>query len=155
MATVSWEAPGSWTDAFATANFTSLASGSGVLSTSTAVANGTNKELYLDLSFISASTTFLPTAGGHLAFFLLPLLHDGATYPTASTSATASAQAQATYCIGTMAFGAATAAHCGALRGVIILPGTFKFYCINRTGVALPAGTTQTCQYRLYSEVVA
>jgi hypothetical protein len=156
MAVVNLETPGSWTDAFAAADFNALANGSGLLSTATAVSNGSSLDLYADLSWICVTSTFTPTAGGHLAFYLLPLLHDGSSYPSATSSATAAAQAQITYLVGTIALGASAQSHKGIITGIRIPPGTFKWYMVNRSGAALPSSSTNmTCQYRLSSETVA
>lgn len=153
MATIQWLTPDAYANAFSAADFNALASSSGILSTATAVANGTTRRLYADLSFITVTSTFTPTAGGHLAFYLLPLLDDGTSYPNNANGATAGTQPAITYFAGAIAFGTTALAHAGMMRGVLIPPGTFKWYVINRTGVALPASATaMTCKYRLYGE---
>lgn len=150
---VKWSTAGSWTDAFAAANFNALANGSGILSTATAVSNGAG-DVLADLSFIMVTSTMSPTAGGGLDFYILPLLHDGSLYPDNEDTGTAANQPTSTYFVGRMVFRAkATSTQKGLLRGIVIPNGTFKFYVINNTGAALPSSATNmTCQYRLYGE---
>lgn len=154
MATATWLARSAWADAFASADFNALANGAGILSTATAVNNGTNLHFYADLSFRMVTSTMSPTAGGHLAFYLLPLLDDGLTYPDSANTGTAGDQPSITYYVGSMALRTtATATQNGMLRGILIPPGTFKWYVVNRSGVALPASATNmTCKYATYSE---
>ncbi len=144
---------GSWTNAFAAADFNALANGSSIISSATAVANGAGSIL-ADLSFIMVTSTMSPTAAGGagLDFYLLPLLHDGTTYPDGESTATAANQATGTYFVGRMVLrGKATSTQAGALRGIVVPNGTFKWYVINSTGAALPSSASNmTCQYRLY-----
>jgi len=154
MATSAFTARSSWANAFEPANFNALANGAGKLSTSTAVNNGTNRHFYADLSFRMVTSTMSPTAGAHLAFYLLPLLDDGTTYPDNEDTAVAANQPAITYFVGSIAFRTkASSTQNGFLRGLIIPPGTFKFYVINKTGAALPSSATNmTCKYATYSE---
>jgi hypothetical protein len=153
MASVmSYETASAWADAFAAANFNALGIGSGIISTATAVANG-GVDVMADLSFITVTSTFSPTAaaGAALDFYLIPLLHDGSTYAEAANG-TGASQPTATNYVGRIIFQVASAAHVGMLRGIVIPNGTFKWYVINNTGVALPSSATNmTCQYRSYS----
>lgn len=145
---------GSWTDAFAAANFNALANGSGILSTAAAVSNGAGPIL-ADLSFIMVTSTMSPTAAGGagLDFYILPLLHDGSTYPDNENTGTAANLPTGTYFVGRMVLrGKATSTQAGMLRGIVVPNGTFKWYVINSTGAALPSSSTNmTCQHRLYS----
>lgn len=152
-ALLKWSTASAWTDAFAAANFNALASASSIISTATVVSNGAG-DIFADLSFIMVTSTMSPTAGGGLDFYLLPLLHDGSTYPDGESTATAANQATATYFVGRMLFRAkATSTQNGMLRGIVIPNGTFKWYVINNTGAVLPSSATNmTCQYRTYGE---
>lgn len=154
MATAKWLARSSWTDAFAASNFNALANGAGVLSTATALDNGTNLHFYADLSFRMVTSSMSPTAGAHLAFYLLPLLDDGSTYPDSTNTATAGDQPGITYYVGSMALRTtAGAVQNGMIRGILIPPGTAKWYVVNRSGVALPSSSTNmTCKMSTYSE---
>lgn len=153
-AVVTYSTAGSWTDAFAAANFNGLANTAGVISTATAVTNAGGNML-VDLSFICVTSTFLPTAaaGAGLDFYLLPQLHDGTLYAEGATAGAASTSLPtATYFVGRMVLQLTTAVHQGMVRGIVIPNGTFKWFCINNTGPTLPASATNmTCQYRTYS----
>lgn len=154
MATAKWLARSSWADAFASANFNNLANGAGVLSTATAVDNTTNLHFYADLSFRMVTSTMTPVSGGHLAFYLLPLLDDGTTYPDNANGGTTGDQPGITYYVGSIALRTTSGAtQNGMLRGIVIPPGVFKWYMVNRSGVSLPASSTNmTCKYSTYSE---
>src|SRR5689334_3868278 len=69
-----------WTAMFASGDLTSLASGNSVLSTATAVANGTNLDIYADISVIITIGSATPSAGAFIAVYALPLGNDGTTY---------------------------------------------------------------------------
>lgn len=158
MATSRFTSYGSAADAFQQSDLTGLANGAGKLSTATPVDNSSNRHFYLDLFFrmTLSSGSFSPGAGAHLAFYLLPRMDDDTSYPDAADSATAAQQAPITAFIGAMA--ARTAASqtqllLPPLRGIIIPPGVFKFYVINRLGANLPSNNvTIACRYRTYSE---
>jgi hypothetical protein len=154
MATAKWLARSSWANAFQPQDFNALANGAGILSTATAIDNTTNLHFYADLSFRMVTSTMTPTAGGHLAFYLLPLLDDGTTYPDSANTATAGDQPAITYYAGSMALRTTSGAvQNGMLQGLRIPPGVFKFYVINRAGVALPSSlVNMTCKYATYSE---
>lgn len=144
---------GAWTDAFAAANFNALANGSGILSTATAVANGAGPML-ADLSFIMVTSSMSPTAAGGngLDFYLLPLLHDGSTYPDNENTGTAANLPTATNYVGRLILrGKASSTQAGMLRNIYVANGTFKWYVVNSSGAALPGSSVNmTCQYRLY-----
>lgn len=153
MATIQWLAPGAWTDAFLQSDLTgaTVVNGYGLLSTAAVVTNGTGRYLYADISVRLASMT--PTAGGHIALFLLPLLDDGTTYADGASSATATAQASITHYVGALALRAVASAQNGMVRGILVPPGSFKWYLINRSGVPFATGTTvNTIKHRLYGE---
>lgn len=154
--TASWSTAGAWTNAFSAADFNALASNSSIISSATAVSNAGGPML-ADLSFIMVTSTMSPNAGGGLDFYLLPLLHDGTTYPDGESTATAINQATATYFVGRMLLRSkATSTQNGMLRGIVIPNGTFKWYVINSTSVALPSSASNmTAQYRTYSESFA
>jgi hypothetical protein len=153
MASVLWTARSSWADALLASELSAIANASGVLSGATAVANGTARHLYADVSFRLAS--FTPTAGGHIAMYLLPLLDDGTTYADGTTSGTATAQPTGTHFAGSFALRAVASAQNGMIRGIMIPPGTFKWYLINRSGASLATTTTANIvKYCTYAEEV-
>jgi hypothetical protein len=155
MSTLQWLTPVAFADAFLQAdlNGTTVVNGYGVLSTATAVANGTGRYLYADVSFRLASMT--PTAGGYLSLYLLPLLDDGTTYADGTSSATATAQPSITHNVGNLALRAVASTQNGMIRGIVVPPGTFKWYLINKSGAALATGaTSNTAKYRIYGEEI-
>jgi hypothetical protein len=147
--------PSAWADAFAAADFDALANDAGKLSTASVVANGTGRLLLADVSFIMVTSTVSPTNAPHLALYLLPLLHDGTTYVDNEDSATVANQPSPAYLAGTIAFRTkATQSIAGIATGLVVPPGTFRWYGINRNmngTSSLPASSTNmTCRYRLY-----
>lgn len=152
MADIRFGAPSSWADAFAAADFNALANNGGKLSTATAVSNGTGRYIHADVSFIMVTSTVSPTGSALLALYLLPLLHDGSSYPDNEDTTTAANLAATAYLVGSIGFRTkATQSIKGGLTGILVPPGTFKWYMVNRLGVALPSSSTNmTCQYRLY-----
>lgn len=155
MPEIRYTAPTAWADAFAAADFNALANDAGKLSTASAVANGTDRHLLADVSFIMVTSTVSPGVAPHLALYLLPLLHDGSTYVDNEDTGTVANQPSPVYLAGVIAFrtkGSQSIA--GIVTGLVIPPGTFKWYGINRGmngSSALPASSTNmTCRYRLY-----
>lgn len=154
MATVTWSTPSSWADAILASTLSAIANNSGVLSTATVVGNGAGLALYADLSVRLAS--FTPTTGGHLAFYILPLLDDASTYADGTTSATATAQPSVTHFAGSLALRPVASAQAGYVTRILLPPADFKWYVINRAGATLATTTTNNIiKYRTYSEAVA
>lgn len=152
MATVTYNASLTWSDAMAANDLNSLANASGVLSSATAVDNTTNKYLYCDVSFIGGGS-ITPTAGGHLAVYMLPIASDGSTYPNASNG-TASDHPAMTYFVGSIGFRSLAGTQVGVLEGVRIGPTKYKFYAVNKTGTTLTA-SGNVLKYATYTESVA
>lgn len=149
---VKWGTAGSWTNAFESADLNGLANDTSILSTSTAVSNGAG-DVYADIDFIGVTGTWTPTSNGSgLDIYILPLLSDGSSYPDGdSASSTAANLAPGALLVGRIVFSGKNITHKGILRGIIIPNGTFKFYMVNRCGVALSAHN-HTSKYRLYGE---
>lgn len=147
--------PSAWADAFAAADFNALANNAGILSTASAVTNGTDRYILADVSFIMVTSTVSPTNSAHLALYLLPLLHDGTTYVDNENTGTAANQPHPSYLVGSIGFRTkATQSIAGIARGILIPPGTFKWYGINRnmngTGALPSSSVNMTCRHRLY-----
>jgi hypothetical protein len=157
MAVVTYSEPTAWADAFEPADFNALANNGGKLSTAAAVNNSTTRLLYAQVSFIMVTSTFSPTAGAHLAILLLPLLHDGTTYPENEDTTTAANLPPQYYVRGIIPVRyKAASTGSGMADRVQVPPGTWKWYVINRCGVALPSSSADmTCRYRLFGEEVA
>jgi hypothetical protein len=156
MATEKWVAGSgvglTWTDAFSTATLNSIASGNAILS-DVAIANGgTTLDMFADLSVALASAAF--AAPNFLGIYLYPLNKDGSTYGDGRFGTSAAGPPGGIYTVGSIPLVAATQAQVGAVTGILIPPGTFKFLIYNMGGIAF-ASSGNTCQYRTYNRQVA
>lgn len=145
MATFLWGTPGAWTDVVAAASLSALANNSSVFSAG--IDNTTTDAEWAEVSFISTAAGIAVTAGGHLAIYVLPQLHDGSTYPTNNTSGTA--LPSIAYCKGVIGVQNGTVVPTGSV--VVPIPGNvIKIGMVNRLGIALNTSTTAlTLRYRL------
>lgn len=159
MADIKWGGPGDWSnavDAFASANFNALANNAGIISTAAPLDNSTNRHIWGRLSFICLTSTWAVSAGGHLAFYLLPGAHDGSSYPDSNNGSGDANIPGAHLWVASIAFRTATIAHIGVSKPFLIPPGISKFYVANRTGAALPSsGTNMTCKVETFAEAVS
>lgn len=154
--TTAWIAgrgPGlTWTTAgFTAANFNSLANGSVVVA-STALVNGTNLDLYADVSFVTTvgGTT---TASSYYALYLLPLNQDGTTYgDNVANGSAAPAAGYQVSAVGVLSGVASGSTVVGTFRGIVLPPGSYKFAIVNNLGIALSATAAATVNYRTYNE---
>lgn len=142
-----------WTTVINSSDMASMATANTVLSTVADVANGTNLDMFMDLSVRCAIASNTVAAGANLAVWLYQLLDDGTTYgdgqltagtqaaltPTFSPLATIPLVAAATQ---TLLLGYATQ--------VMLPPGSFRLALQNNSGFTLTAGT-QTAKYRTYN----
>lgn len=126
------------TTAFGTADLTSLASGSSVLSSATAIANQTNLDLYADISVQMTITSATPTAGGFIAVYVVPLGQDGTTYGDGGLVAGTQKVYIPPYApICTIPLvAAATTIMAGTCTNVLLPPEQFEFAVYNFTGLA-------------------
>jgi len=111
----------------------SLGSGS-MSAASTAVANQTNLDIYVDIEVNLASLS--PATGAYVALYIAEAV-DGTNYPAPSAADMRLASSQL-LCVIPVGTTAATAQRVAA-RNVVIPPQTFKVYLDNQTGVALGA----------------
>ncbi len=127
-----WNAPSSAVTVLST-ELNSLASGS-ITAASTAIANQTNLDIYVDIEVNLASLS--PAAGAYVALYIAEAV-DGTNYPAPSAAdlRLSTTQLLCAIPIGTTA---ATAQRVAA-RNVVIPPQTFKVYLDNQTGAALNA----------------
>jgi len=150
--TTRWVIDTAWTAAtFTAGDLNSLASGGGALSTA-AIANGTNLDQFMDVSFVLTvgGTTIV---GSYLTVFLLPLNQDGSTYGDGYASST-SVQPTAQYAIGSVGVkvGVTTGnTVTGIITGANIPPGDFKLALGNNLTVALSSTASLTLKYRTYN----
>lgn len=159
MADIKWKQDGLWgstVDAFAAANFNALANNGGILSSASPINNSVNKHQWGRLSFNCVTSTWAVSAGGLLAFYLLPRSADGTTYPNSANGTGAANYPGISYWKASITFRQATLAHVGVSEVFPIPPGYFLFYVANRTGAALPgSATNMTCQFESLIEEVA
>jgi hypothetical protein len=144
-----------WTTAINQADLASLANGSTVLSSVADIANGTNLDLYADISVRMTVTSATPPAGAYLGLYLAALLDDGVTYGDGTlTSGSTITRAPPYAPIGAIPLETAAAATllAGFVQGIVIPPGSFRFALYNGSGAALSA-TAANCNvhYRTYN----
>lgn len=159
MATEKWIAGSgvglTWTSCFGT-EINSLASTDAVLS-SVSISNGSNLDMFCDVSFVLGSVT--STGTPMLGLYLYPLLEDGSTYGDGRFSSATAAVPPGNYLVGQAGLPVGTQALSGMFQSlarlpIIIPPGTFKFVLYNGAGVAL-ASSGNTISYRTYNRQVA
>lgn len=150
MADIHWGTPTAWADVAAAASWSALANGSQIVSGN--IDNTVGREEYAEVSIVTVTSTAVVPAGGHVAVFVLPSLHDGTTYP--NNSVNGAALPAATYMRGVVSFPAATIPPSGSV--IVPVPyGVFRISVANRLGVSFPTSTTNiTVRYRLISEAV-
>lgn len=144
-----------WATAINGSDMASLANGSTVLSSVADIANGTNLDIYADLSVRMTVASATPPAGSFLGLYLCALLDDGATYGDGSlTSGSTITRALPFAPAGVVPLENAAAATllAGFVQGIIIPPGSFRFALNNNSGAAL-SGTAGNCivKYRTYN----
>lgn len=144
-----------WTTLINSADMASMTNGQSVLSSVADIANGTNLDMFMDISasLVIASSTIV--AGANLAFWLYALNQDGTTYGDGQlTAGTAASKTPANVqnLIGPMGLVAAASqtALIGLLQQIIIPPGSFRVAIQNNSGFSLTSGT-QTVKYRTYN----
>lgn len=148
-----------WTTLINSADFASLANGSTVLSTLTAVLNGTGLDQFMDVSLRASINTTTLAAGASCTLYLMYALDNGTTFgdgsivtagttgaisppPTVFPSATFNFRAVAT-----------TIALNGFAGGILIQPGSFIAALQNNSGTTLSSSTTASlCLYRTYNQ---
>lgn len=128
-----------WTNMFASGDLTSLAAGASVMSSATAVANGTNLDQLADVSVEITISSSTPTAGSYIGLWLAPLAQDGSTYGdgtltagTQKTSFTPAWQPVAFVPIANVAMTKMIA----YFQGVPLPPNGFTWVIANGTSVA-------------------
>lgn len=142
--------------AFTTVTFTagdlnSLASGGAALGTA-AIANGTNLDQMMDVSFV-VTVGGTTTAGSYLTLFLLPLNQDGSTYGDGYASST-STQPSAGYGVGSIGVKVGVTSGStvtGTFALINLPPGDCKLAFGNNLQVALSSTAALTLKYRTYN----
>jgi hypothetical protein len=144
-----------WATALNGTDMVSLANGSTVLSSVADIANGTNLDIYADLSVRMTVASATPPSGSFFGLYLCALLDDGATYGDGSlTSGGTITRALPFAPVGALPLESAAAATllAGFLQGIVIPPGSFRFALYNNSGGAL-SSTAGNCivKYRTYN----
>lgn len=142
-----------WTTAINSADMASMATGNTVVSSVADIANGTNLDMFMDISVRCAIASSTIVAGANLVLWLFDLLDDGSTYGDGQfTNGTAAAKTPTFAPIGSIPLVAAAAQTTlvGFLNQIIIPPGSFRLALQNMSGFSFTAGT-QTVKYRTYN----
>lgn len=142
-----------WGTLINSANMASLASGSSVLSSVADIANGTNLDMFMDISYqlVIASSTI--ASGANFAFWIAVLNQDATHYGdgqfTSGTQSTSVPSWIPATIVPVPAI-ATTTNMWGTATGILIPPQSFRVLIQNNSGFALTAGT-QTVQYKTYN----
>lgn len=142
-----------WGTAINSADMASIANGSSVVSSVADITNQTALDIFADLSFSLAIASSTIVAGANIAFWIAALNQDGSTYGDGQfTNGTQAAKTPtfAPCAVFPLVAAAAQTTMVGAVTGIIIPPGSFRFAMQNNSGFALTAGT-QTVKYRTYN----
>ncbi len=157
MATEKWVAGSlqglAWGSAGFSTEVNSLANGNAVIAASQ-IDNSTALDVFADLSVVLGSIT---TGSGtpYLGFYLYPLNEDGTTYGDGQFGSAVAGPPPSIYLAGNILLPAsATGTLKGAVRGIILAPGKFKFLIFNQAGATL-AASGNTINYRTYNRSVA
>jgi hypothetical protein len=130
-----------------------MANGSTVVSSVADIANGTNLDQFMDLSFVLVIASSTIAAGANIAFWIYILQEDASSYGDAQfTNGTAAAKTPTFAPCGIFPLVAAASQTnlVGNINGILIPPGSFRVACQNNSGFALTSGT-QTVKYRTYN----
>lgn len=142
-----------WSTGINSADLASMTTGSSVLSSVADIANGTNLDMFMDVSVRCAISSSTIVAGANFALWLFDLLDDAATYGDGQfTAGTAAALTPLFPPIATIPLKAAAAQTTlvGFANQIIIPPGSFRLAMQNNSGFTLTGGT-QTVKYRTYN----
>ena len=142
-----------WTTLINSADLASMVNGSTVVSSVADIANQTNQDMFMDISFSQTIASSTIVAGANLAFFLFMLNQDGTTYGDGQFVNGTQKAATPTFApcgaFGLVAAAAQTTL-VGQINQIIIQPGSFRVAEQNNSGFTFTAGT-QTVKYRTYN----
>jgi len=151
--TTRWIADVAWTTAFNTTDFTNgqMTTGQTLLST-VVIANGTNLDMFMDVSIQQSIASSTIVAGANFALWICPLLADGTTYWAPLTAGTAGAPVPpwAPAAVVPLYAAATQTTLTGIATGIILPPGSFSLIAQNNSGFTL-TNTVQTWDYRTYN----
>lgn len=142
-----------WTTAINSSDLVSMANGKTVLSSVADIANGTNLDMFMDVSVRCAIASNTIALGANLALWLFDLLDDGSTYGDGQFTAGTSATLTPTFppcALIPLVVAASQTTLVGFANGIQLPPGSFRLALQNNSGFAFTAGT-QTVKYRTYN----
>lgn len=143
-----------WTSCFASADLTSLVDSKAILSSSTAVSNGTSLDMYADISVEITVTSSTPRSGGFIAMYLALANQDGTTFGDGILVAGTSLTYTPPYAPVGMVSLANTAMTlmAGTIQGILLPPGSFNFVLYNFSNVTFSAtASNNVVKYRTYN----
>lgn len=144
-----------WGTAINGSDLASLANGSTVLSSVANIANGTNLDMYADLSVELTIGSATPSAGAYLGLYIAALMEDGSSYGDGSLTSGATITRAPPWSpagIIPLQSSAATTLLAGFIQGIIIPPGSFRFALYNGSGITLSAtAANNVVKYRTYN----
>jgi hypothetical protein len=141
-----------WTTVINTADLATMPNGSTVLSSVADIANQTNQDMFMDISFSQAIASSTIVAGANLAFWLFMLNQDGTTYGDGQFTAGTQAAKTPTFppcAVFPLVAAATQTTLVGAVSQIIIPPGSFRVAQQNNSGFTFSG--TQTVKYRTYN----
>lgn len=156
MATEKWIAGSgqglTWGAAMGATDPNSLANGNAIIST-VQIDNSTALDIFCDIS-VSLGSITSGSGTPFIAMYIYPLNEDGTSYGDGRFGSSAAGPPPAQYYVGAIPCPASTTAVVtGAIRGIILPAGKFKFLIYNSTGAALATGSN-VVDYRTYNRSV-
>lgn len=142
-----------WGTSINSSDMAGLATGSTVLSSVTDVNNGSNLDIFMDLSVRCAIASSTVTAGANLGIWLYPLLDNNSTYGDGQFTAGTGAAKTPTFpplAIIPLVAASTQTILAGAALELVIPPGSFRLAIQNNSGFSLTTAT-QTVMYRTYN----
>jgi hypothetical protein len=145
-----------WGSAITSSQLDNLPSGSSILS-NIAIANGgvTALDIFADVSVLLGSITPVSSSGALIGVGIYPLTQDGTTYGDGRFTSQAAGSFPVNYFVGYLGLQpSGNNVQEGALTGIIMPPGTFKFIFYNASGATL-AGAGNSAWFRTYNRVLS
>jgi len=142
-----------WGTLINSADMASMTNGQTVVSSVADIANGTNLDLWMDISYKLVISSNTIAAGANFSFWIYALDQDGSTYGDGQfTNGTAASLTPAfpPCAVAGIPAVASTTNMSGFCQQIIIPPGSFRVAIQNNSGFALTSGT-QTVKYRTYN----
>jgi len=142
-----------WGTLINSVDLASMANAKTVLSSVADIANGTNLDMWMDVSVRCAIASNTIAAGANLALWLYALLDDGSTYGDGQFTAGTPATLTPTFspvAVFPLVAAASQTTLVGFAQGILLPPGSFRAALQNNSGFSFTSGT-QTVKYRTYN----